>query len=152
MKDSKKDSKIAREPSVGEFTYDEFFNNRLSLPSELKQKLTSEGLDWRFINALQFREGGNMHRSHWKPYKIDNPQSVGIMNTTAEGFLTRGDLVLATRPKVITRKHKEFLAKRNAAYSGVNYNKTVAQEMKKIARDYNVEEQVKVYEGYEEND
>lgn len=151
MKDNKT-NKSAREPSIGEFTYDEFFNNRLSLTDALKEQLTREGLDWRFINSMQFREGGNMHRSHWTPYKITNPQELGVMAVSPEGHLLRGDLILATRPKAISKKHKEFLAKRNAAYAGVNHNRTVAQEMKKLARDYNVSDAVKVYEGYDEND
>lgn len=149
---SKKESKTSREPAVGEFTYDEFFNNRLSLPPALKDQLTAKGLDWRFINTVTFRQGGNMHRSHWTPYKVEDPQSVGIMATTAEGFVQRGDLVLASRPKHVTKKHKEFLAKRNAQLAGTIDNKKLAKEMRQMAREYNVSDQVKVYEGYDEND
>lgn len=152
MKDKKSETKISREPSIGAFSYDEFFNNRLSLPQALKDKLNGEGLDWRFINTVTFRESGNMHRSHWMPYKLTNPEAVGITTLTPEGHIRRGDLVLATRPKQITAQHKKFLAQRNAAYSGQQHNKTMAQELKRMARDYNVDNAVKVHEGYDEND
>lgn len=141
-----------RDPQVSAFSYDEFFNNRLSLTDALKEFLKGQGLDWRFINAAQFRGAGNVHRSHWKPYRIEDADAkrIGVEGMTVEGIVQRGDLVLAVRPKTISNKHKEFLAQRNAALAG--YNKSTSKELKDRAREAGIGEQVRVHEGYEENE
>lgn len=142
MKEKKVSEKANRDPGTEGFNPDSFFMNRLSLPQSLKDKLTAEGLDWRFINANQFRQSGGMHTSHWVPYKF----SQGEFGSNAEGILQRGDVILATRPKAVTVAHKDYLKKRNDALSRVN--KQHATELKKQLGAAGA----KVYEGYDEND
>lgn len=145
-----KQSKQAREPKINEFSYEEFVNNTLSLPDTLKQDLMAKGLSWRFINAAQFREKGNIHRTRWTPYKVENATELGISNLTVEGMIRRGDLILATRPKSTSENYKKMIEARNKALSG--YNGEAARDMRKMAREYSVGEHTKVYEGYEENE
>lgn len=131
-----------REPSFDGFS-DEFFQNQLSLRKDIKEHLNDKGLDWRFINSAQFRTKGNTHRSHWKPHQfqgVDFGQNV-------DGYLTRGDLILATREKKITAKHKEFLKGRNERLQA--FNRTRAQELKKTIREAGIEGGVT--EGYDDN-
>lgn len=146
----KQDTKNAREVTFDGFKYDEFFNNRLSLPDAFKENLTKQNLDWRFINAEQFRIKGNQHRAHWKPYQVPNPKEVGIDGLTPEGLIQRGDLILAVRDKKVSTAHKKFLNERNQRYQG--HNKQVASELRQMAREAGMSDSVKVYEGYDENE
>jgi hypothetical protein len=134
------------DPNTSGFSYDEFFNNRLSLPDTIKNELNDAGLDWRFINAAQFRNEGNVHRSHWKPYKFLSSPDLA----NAEGYLTRGDLILATRPKDVSKAHRKFLNERNKLQK--NQNKADAQKMRQALRDNGMDGKARVFEGYEDND
>lgn len=133
-----------RDPDVAQFSYDEFFNNKLSLPQNVKDHLGEKGLDWRFINAGQFRSSGNTHRSHWKPHIFDQVE----FGQSAEGHITRGDLILATRPKAVSAGHRKFLKERNNRLNA--FNRTKAQELKASMAEAGVKG--KVTEGYEENE
>lgn len=123
------------------------FNNMLSLPQPLKDKLTKEGFDWRFLNSTSFRENGNMHHGYWRPYKA-TPED-GITGVNAEGFIQRRDLILGIRPKKITKTFQAHYRERNIRQAGVN--KAKAEELRKLAKDAQLDRDVRVYEGYEEN-
>lgn len=142
--DQKKDTQ------VGGFNYDEFYSNDLALNPEIKAQLKSEGLEWRFINRLQFREKGNSHRSHWQPYQLKTANGQAGVGTDAEGMVVRGDLVLAVRPKEIADRHRQFLEAKRARYRG--YNREVADEMRQRAREEGVSRAMKVHEGYDDNE
>lgn len=145
-KEIRKSESPNKEPQVSGFTYDEFFNNRLSLPESLKTVLNEAGLDWRFINAAQFRVEGNVHRSHWKPHKFDVTDL-----TSADGYVTRGDLILATRLKAVSAAHRKFLKERNNLQK--NQNKLDAQKMRQSLKDSGIDSSAaRVYEGYDDND
>lgn len=141
--------KTSKEPQVTGFSYDEFFNNRLSLNEEQKAYLKGQGVDWRFINAANFSANGNVHRSHWKPLTLTGEAAIKF-GANAGGQVQRGDLILAVRPKEVSAKHREFLDRRNAIQKGSI--KQAAKQLKQSARDYGVGDQTKVYEGYEENE
>lgn len=142
--------KSNREPDVLGFDPTEFYSNLLTLPAALKERMKAEGKDWRFIDANQFRADGQMHRSHWKPYIVAAEEDKRAFGANAEGVIMRKELILAVRDKAISRAHKDFVNKRNKAQNA--YNKTQAQELKKAARDYGVDGETKIYEGYDEND
>lgn len=139
-----------QDPAIQGLNYDEFYNNDLALSPALKDYLKSKDLDWRFVNRAQFRERG-YHRSHWQPFKLDKADAITEMGgIDAEGMVVRGDLLLATRPKALGDRHREFLRQRRARYS--TYNKEQADVLKQSAREAGVSGQVKVFEGYEDND
>lgn len=124
--------------------------NMLSLPTELKQELMSQDLDWRFISALQFREKGNIHHNQWRPYNVTEKKPYARMQgVTAEGVLQRGDLILAVRPKKLSSMYKAKLAEKNRAYSG--YNKAKADELRDLARESGIDKATKIHEGYDQN-
>jgi hypothetical protein len=137
-----------RDPQTTGFSYDEFFNNRLALTNEIKTHLTEKGLDWRFINAAQFRNEGNVHRSHWKPYKFEGVDFGGILN--AEGYIARGDLILAVRQKQVSQAHRKFLNQRNNIQKG--FNKAEAKKFRQNLRDNGLEGQVNVVEDDDSED
>ncbi|MCA9327951.1 hypothetical protein KDA14_05470 [Candidatus Saccharibacteria bacterium] len=140
---------VKKDPEIQGFSYDEFYTNDLALSPALKDHLKSLDLDWRFINRLQFRERG-YHRSHWQPFKLENADSMtAITGVDAEGMVVRGDLVLATRPKALGDRHRDFLKQRRARYNG--YNKEKARELRDSIREAGLGAHAKVYEGYEDN-
>lgn len=147
-KDKRQTESSDRDPQFldAEFAY----NNMLALPQELKTYLTEKGLDWRFLNATQFRSAGNYHRSNWKALNIrEHMTATGMVSgVTAEGLIQRGDLVLGVRPKAISAKHREFLAEKNRRYS--NFNKEKAKELRDDVRRKGISG-VSVEEGYGED-
>lgn len=127
----------------------EFFNNTLSLSDTLKSHMSENNLDWRFINITQFRAASNTHRSRWQPFTVPDAMRASC-GATAEGLIQRGDVLLAVRDKAITAAHKKILADKTRRQSG--YNKQAANELRQLARENKVQDQSKVYEGYEDND
>lgn len=134
------------------FTDESFtYNNTLALPDNIKNYLTDKGLDWRFLNAKEYRGAGNHHRSHWQPLKITEEMGkLGMSATNAEGLIQRGDLILGVRAKAVTAKHKEYLKEKNRRYS--NFGKTAAREMREEVARKGLSGAVKVDEGYDEDE
>lgn len=108
------------------------YADRLVLPQGLKERIASEGLVYRFLNAAEMRASGGYHRSHWTPYRIKDAAEAAKYGASPEGTFTRGDLVLGVRTKEVNEAHKEFLAERNRAYKG--FNKQKAEEMRQDIR------------------
>lgn len=127
--------------------YDEFFENRFLVPKAIKDELEAKGLDCRFINYKKYVDEGHFHRSHWKPYKCDST-SKDQFGQDINGYIRRGDTILAVRTKDVSARAKTFLKKRNDRYK--NFNKLAAEELRSKAREAGVN--VKVHEGYEENE
>lgn len=120
-------------------------SNRLTLPSELKTYLAEQGMDYRFLNAAQFREAGNYHHSDWRPFNVNQAKSLkNAPGATPEGLIQRGDLILGIRPKTLSAKHKEALARRNKAYSQVNHAKSQKKMLQDQIRDRGLSEVVSV--------
>lgn len=148
MKESKPKEQRNIEPKFGEeeFTY----GNMLALPPEIKTYLIDQSLDWRFLNASQFRAAGNYHRSHWKPLNVkEHPPIASMAGSSAEGLIQRGDLILGVRTKALTAKHKEFLNEKNRRYG--NFAKDEAKKMRDEVRRKGLEG-VTVKEGYDEDE
>lgn len=147
-KETKKPETPSKDTTFEYFNRDEFFNNILSLPTAVKEKLKAEEKDWRFIDGIQFRTNGNMHESHWRPEKFEDPEFKNLVN--AEGYIQRKEMILATRPKHVSAAYKQFLTDRNNRLK--MHNADAAKELKRRARQAGVEDQIKVSEGYEENE
>ena len=137
------------DPGLGdkEFTY----TNRLALPKELKDYLKSIDMDFRFLNAAEFRAAGGYHRSQWQPFKAPaDAVKQGLYGVTPEGLIQRGDLILGVRSKAITAQHSAHLAEKRKRYS--NYGKTEAKRMREHIRSTGLSDHVRVEEGYGEDD
>lgn len=148
-----KDKKMTETPSRDPVFTDEAFtyNNMLALPDSLKTYLTEKNLDWRFLNAREYRNAGNYHRSHWQPFKVTPDMSdLGITAVTAEGLIQRGDLILGVRTKAISARHKEFLTEKNRRLSG--FNKTKAKELQEDIRRKGLNDSVKVDDSFDDDE
>lgn len=140
-----KKSKInSRNPSAEDVTYEEFFQNKLSLNQIVKDHLSSKGLDWRFINAREYRNDGNIHSTGWAPYRF--PKDSGCQDfVNNEDIIQRGDLILGVREKKVTAAYRRLLADKNQRYNA--FNKSEAKKLRQMLREGGMGDS-RVEEGY----
>lgn len=148
-KEKKTKEKPNRDPSVLRLDPNEFFNNTLSLPQSLKEYLKGEELDWRFLNAGEFRSRSNSHRSNWRVFVVPDSMRTEL-GATAEGTIQRGDVILGVREKQVSAVHRKIIADRTRRQSGAN--KQSANELRNMAKQAGVSGQTKIHEGYEDNE
>jgi hypothetical protein len=129
------------------FNPNELYGSILELPVELKAELDKKGLVARWINATEMQRQYGFNKSGWRPYKPDMKLSItnGMLGD-AEGYIRRGDLVLATKTKDEHTLHKKKLEFKASIYKG--YNKQKAEELRSFMRGAGVK--TKVVEGYDE--
>lgn len=134
-----------------EFNFDPAnWQDKLSLPDDLKQALAEKGFVWRFLNASEFRSAGNYHRSYWKAFNVSNVGAVGgAFGSTPEGTITRGDTILGIRPKDTAKKHREHLDKKNSILAGTDQRQ--AKELREHSRKIGLSGHVRIEEGYGED-
>ncbi len=136
-----------------DFSHEDLDFNRLKLDPGIQKFLRDQGLVWRFINYKKYTTEGNFHAAGWRPAKIPAELAAGAVDFNfgrdPEGYLRRGDLVLATRSVGLNNAHKAKLRQRTAAQSGELHRKT-ADEIKQTFKESGYKG--KVYEGFEENE
>lgn len=128
--------------------YNTFEVGVLDLDPELEKEIEEQGFAWRWINLQQYRSQGNFHKNRWTPYKRKDVKSDDFMPTTNEGFIIRGDCILAVRPIAIAIAHKKAIQAKNDRYK--QYNKQQADDLRRTAKESGVK--AKIHEGYEENE
>jgi hypothetical protein len=122
--------------------------SRLRIDPALKVELKEKGLSHRWINYKKFMSDGNFHQSGWVPYKPAAKPTGAVefsFGSNPEGYVIRGDLILAVKTEEQQAHHKARLARKNAIYQ--QYNKQAASQLKEHLKGT----KSKVYEGYEEN-
>lgn len=139
-----------KDESLG-FSFAEFDQSILNLDPEIKSELDKKGLAYRWINATHYKASGNFHKNGWRVYRYEGASDQrGSLDfaygVSPEGYIIRGDLVLAVKPKEQAERYKQYLAHRATLQSGKS--KDVADTFKKMAR----ESGAAVLEGYEENE
>jgi hypothetical protein len=128
----------------------DFYMNPYEISDELKQELTKKGLEWRFINAVKFKEMG-YHRSRWVPYRtekgtISSPADQ-VFGADPEGFVRRGSDILACKPKAAAQAHREHLRKLTRLQE--SSHKSKAEQIKSLFKESGIKGQV--HEGYDDN-
>lgn len=122
----------------------------LDINPEVRRVIEERGHTLRWINATKFKLAGGFHKHGWQPVKVsDLPDSLVkgsnlAYGATAEGFLIRNDMMLASRPSELTARHRASLETRTKIASGKV--KAVAESMRENIKGYG-----SVQEGYEEN-
>lgn len=125
----------------------DLYQSPLEVPEGLKKEIDGKGLAFRWINATEFQRQYGFHRSGWKPYKPDVKVSgMSELGGDAEGFVRRGDLILATKTKAENEKHK--LGLKMKADRALGYNKIKAEELRKDMLAAGIASTV--VEGYED--
>lgn len=126
-----KSVKVVQEP--------DFFSNRMSISSELREELDKKGLDYRFIDYKKYVENGNVHNRGWTVYRREGKADTQgfLVGNSPDGIIRVGSTVLATRPLNYSEKHRQYLAERAAQYRG--FQKTKAEEMRATAREHSLD-------------
>lgn len=128
-------------------SYTDFYSNTLVVAKALQDELRGKNLEWKYINANQFRANQGHHKAHWKPYNYKSGSPVTeIQGVDVEGFIRRGDLILGVRPVELGNKHRAHLKAKNDLLD--NITKSQADQLKESAKERGVN--IKVEEGYED--
>jgi hypothetical protein len=96
--------------------------NTMKLDSDLQAELEASGFEWRFINLHHLKRNG-FHKSYWKPYqrkaKGGDSASVAsrIFGEDPDGFVIRGDSILAIKTKQDAESFRNILKRRNEILS-----------------------------------
>lgn len=113
----------------------------------LKAQIESEGFAVRWINRNKYVENRGDHRG-WRPYQIpiEKRESKGALDfqygVDPDGYISRGDLVLAVRPVEMQAANKRRIANKNRAQQG--YQAQAARELRETTG-------MKVVEGYDDD-
>ena len=104
-------------------TQADLYDSALDIPSNIKEELNKKGLTARWINATEFRKSFGFHKSKWVPYKRELPKGAStspdsLYGGDPEGYVRRGDLVLAVKTKEENARHAGMLKQRADLYSG----------------------------------
>lgn len=96
----------------------------LDIDVALEKELAELDLVYRFINFKTFKKYG-FHKQHWKPYRrASRPDNNVAFNIDPDGYMVRGDLVLAVKPKEWNLARKKELAEKNAKKADAIRDKT----------------------------
>jgi hypothetical protein len=147
-------AKAAAKPS--RMNLDDIFGNTLGIDPEMQKIIEAKGFAIRFISASKLESNAGYHNRHWRPLPTSKLKEWGYdtLNTLdsfsfgsdPNGFIRRGDLVLAVRPKDLHEKHRAYL--KQEAARGRGLQKKHAEELKSLVRDAGLD--MKIHEGFED--
>jgi len=123
----------------------------LTVDPALKRELEAKGYAVRWINAGQYRNGGNFHKNGWQAYRPDQSATQGALSfqygISADGFIIRNDLLLAIKPIEHAERQRARIKQKADMMAGVE--KRRAAELRETMRAAGLG--TKVFEGYEGN-
>ena len=120
------------------------------IDSVLKKELEEQGLEYRFIDFKKAKLNGGMSRAGWRIYvrKSPDPRIAGIsVLADPDNLVRNGSMVLAVKTANAASRQRARREVQNRAL--VQYNKTVAEELKKDVRKLGSNS--RVIQGYENN-
>lgn len=135
-----------------QFDMKELYASALDVPQDIKSEIEDQGFVCRWINATEFQKQYGFHKSRWVPYKRkDKKANAGLLGGDPEGFIRRGDLVLAVKP----RQEQELHAARIQHKTKINTMGAAkaAEELRNSARQHGVNARIDdKYEHTEEEE
>lgn len=128
------------------------FGNKFTLSEELKKELKEQGLVGRFINYKQLTEMGGVHAKDWRPYKRKSSDTMDtasfLSGTDPNGYVRRGDSILAVKSEEEVEAHREWLQARAARHK--NFKKQKADELREYARDHGIKTRIDEDDEFED--
>ncbi len=129
---------------------EEIFDSSFAVPPEIKAEIKEKGLACRWVNGTSLQKSFGFNKNRWVPFKSEKAKAVTSMfGGDPEGYVRRGDLILAVKPKELQDKHRAYLADKLAGSKGVLKKKT-SEDMRQIAEEHGVK--AKFDNSYDEND
>jgi len=123
--------------------------DQLAIDPDILAEIKGKNLAFRWINGVKFRENYGFDARRWIPYKSETAANSAFGFKDSEGYIRRGDLILATRPMSVNNAHKAKIQRKNETLAA-SQNNQAAEELRERMRDAGVK--AKIYQGFEEND
>lgn len=126
------------ESKADSFNYmsEDVFGNRLALTPELKKELKEQGLEGRWVNYKKLLDNQGYHEKGWVAYKRKKSDTIDVGTflggTDPDGYIRRGDSILAVKTVGNAERHREFLKARAERQRG--HAKEKADELRSMAR------------------
>lgn len=126
------------EPKIG--NQNELYQSAFEVPEQVKKEIQEAGLVCRWINAKTFKEQFGFHKHHWMPFKSKYMASLAgsIFGGDPEGYVRRGDLILAAKSKELQDKHRAHIDAQNRAKIAGVTQESQRKQMREIAREHGV--------------
>jgi hypothetical protein len=156
IKNGKKPLSSKAQTAAAPISIDDVFGNALGLSADLLKILDKEGYAHRFVSAAAIEQSSGYHQSGWKPVSQAQLKKWGhatmdshsfSFGTDPEGYIRRGDLVLALRPQALNEKHRAYLAQE--AQRGQHVQKKHAEELRRQVADAGAD--IKIHEGFDDD-
>jgi hypothetical protein len=113
--------------------------SRFEVPLNVKKQIDQAGYEMRFINEREYVKNSNTHERDWLPYREDLfsteesiTSSMNGIGISADGYLRRGDTVLAVRPRARGDQYRAIIKERNRRQA--ERVKTSQQNLREEAR------------------
>lgn len=122
---------------------DDEFGNPLSLDRAIIEAIEAKGLAYRFINSPQTMAMGGYHRWGWRPItlkELKGDQGANLNSNSLyfgndpDGYVRRGDCVLAVRPKEVHEKHQQHLRTKAAEQTLSASDRASAEQLRRAAK------------------
>lgn len=137
---------LARSAGFEDF---DIVSDPFKLHSLISKELEDKKLGARFISMKALQTHFGSHPKGWRPYKPDCLDSIKgdlKLGIDPEGFVRRGDTILAVKPLEAVERHKTFLAIQANAMDPDTIRRQLADELRSNAREAGVDTVIK--DGY----
>jgi hypothetical protein len=124
------------------------FTDQLAISPAILAEIKEKGLKHRWINAHKLQANYGFDSRQWQPYRVENIQKSAFGSTDAEGYIRRGDLVLAVQSEAIAKRRYAIVERKNAINK--NHLKNTAEQFREEFKKAGIK--TKVEEGYGEED
>ena len=115
-----------------------FATDLFALDSSVKKELEDKGLVGRFVNVAEIEKMGGHHQKGWKVYKRDNQAASSkdfLFGADPNGYIRRGDTVLAVKTKEDAKRHKAYLDQLASAANVKNLMKRQKDEQRRYFKE-----------------
>ena len=147
MKQSIKNKQAVEKASIAVSEFD--MDDALIIDPKIRAEIEAKGLVCRWINGHKFKDNYGFDARRWVPYKTETGMGEAFGGKDSEGYIRRGDLILAVRTKEMNAAHKAKIDRKNKTLAAAQ-NKQAADELRQRMKDAGVKG-VKILEGYEAN-
>lgn len=124
------------------------YSDMTALDPALKSEIEGKGLVYRWINAHKLQSNFGFDPRQWAPYKREGAQKTAFSQTDSEGYVRRGDLILAVQSAETFNRRRSIVKRKNELNK--NHLKSQAADLRKGFSDAGL--RARVTEGYEENE
>lgn len=115
---------------------DDIFGNKLAVPAGVQKELASKGLEGRWVSYKQMIDNRGYHEKGWVVYKQEKSDTMDpgtfLGGADPDGYIRRGDAILAVRTVAKSDQHREWLKQRANRLKG--HHQTAAEELRATAR------------------